>query len=919
MITLSQISELGEKKALGEHLESCHNGDVDAFLGELDKSINGMIRTNLKEAGRFLKPLTRVFNNLPAKYRSRLHAIRGRYYHWTGSYGPALRHYALARRSMIKVRDYPAVARLGKGFMDVYMYLGRYDEALDMGRASLRYFRRKNMAADAGQVLNNIGNVYHRMDNNRMALKYYDRAQEIFNDGGGIPLAIVEYNRANIYANMNRLGKAEKLYRSSADLYEKNGFTIARNQAIYSLAYLHFLRDEYTEAFKAFESVRDSFLGLGDSKSAAAAMLDMAEIDIQLNQYGSASMMADEVIPEFRKLGMRYEQAKAGYFAAEVRIRLGDYRQASVHLKKAEKLFTKERNQLWMGMIQISRCKLNIARKKYSAAVKAADEALRLFSRTGNRRRQLDARIARLEGLIMGGHEGAALRQTERLKGEKLAGYQSYNLYFLIGRVHYRLGQYETALHNFYRAASAVEKMIGGLYPDEVRYFFISDKYDCYRMIVDCLLELGRTDESLLTNLNALELLNGRIDRDKKLTSKIPPHLIDRREQLRAAIRKLHKSPESGQRGDETVSYYNLEQRLWTNERKIRSILYPDRITAKSQGEADYNVREFLEDDETIINYFETDSKIGAFCVNSRVNDFVEFSFKPSKLTLALRKLHFTFESVVSGITDTEETGLAADSYLREIYDMLFAPLAGKISGRKLIIIADGRFGQIPFNALKDEDNGYLMERYEICMAVNPGDLRHRTESWSDMNEGHHAVFAVSSDVLPAVSIEADQIKSIFNKSSLYIDKAADRSSLLQEADVATGFIHIAAHASRSSENPLFSRILMGDGPFFPFDLFQTGIKANLVTLSGCQTAAPGLYYGNSFSLAKAFYQAGSRYVLATLWPVADRVSALFMIKFYKSLSEKKDIFNAYSDAISSLAEVTGNPAFWSSFVLLGV
>ena len=918
MISLSQMAKLADREAFAKYLAADYGGEPAAFVDDLDKSINRLIRTDLKEAGQFIEAVAVIFKFLPHEYYARLKAIQGRFCHWTGDYAPALRHYLSAGKMLERQRNHAWMAKLGKGLMDVYMYLGRYDEALQVGRKSLSYFRKKQANSDTGQVLNNIGNVYHRMDNNRMALKYYDMAREIFAPTGGIPLAIVEYNRANVYANMDRLNQAEKLYRASAELYNENGLEIARNQALYSIAYLYFLRDQYTDAIKAFEKVHDDLMRLGDRKSAAAAMLDMAEIDIQLNQYGSASMIADEVIPEFKKLGMRYEQAKASYFSADVRIKLGDYVQASRRLKEAEVLFKKEGNLPWLGMIGISRSKLHIAKKRYSEAIKSANEAARLFARTGNTRKKMDAEIARLAGFMTAGESSQALRLAGKLSDEKLVGYQRYNLNYLTGQCYYRLGQYKTALKYFRSAVVAIEKMLLGLYPDEVRYFFISDKYDCYRKVVDCLLKLGRTDESLQTNFSALELINGKIDRNTAISSKIPPPLIERREQLRAALRKISQSPKSGQRGAADTSYYSLEQQLWSNERKIRAILYPEAMETGKKA-AEYNIHDFLRNDETIINYMEGDSEIGAFCVTSGGTEFINLPVTASEMSSMLRKLHFIFESVVSGITDANETGQISESYLKELYDILILPLKPKIVGKKLIIVADGCFGQIPFNALKGPDNKYLMNEYQVCLAVNPGDICLRNGSTPDITGKQHAIFAVSSDLLPAISIEARQIKNIFENSQLYLDKEANRDNLLQEAQKATGFIHIAAHASRASENPLFSRILMGDGPFFPFDLFHSGLKADLVTLSGCQTAAPGLYYGNSFSLAKAFYQAGSRYVLATLWPVADRVSTLFMVKFYKSLSERKEIFDAYYGAVSELAEVTGNPAFWSSFVLLGI
>ena len=144
-------------------------------------------------------------------------------------------------------------------------------------------------------------------------------------------------------------------------------------------------------------------------------------------------------------------------------------------------------------------------------------------------------------------------------------------------------------------------------------------------------------------------------------------------------------------------------------------------------------------------------------------------------------------------------------------------------------------------------------------------------------------------------------------------------SRLAEHLKDADGFVHIAAHASRSSENPLFSRILLSDGPLFPFDLFEGGVGEALVTLSGCQTAAPGLYYGNSFSLARAFYLAGCRFVLASLWPVSDKLSMIFMTEFYAALQQDSDIFAAYRLAVRKARCVDDNPAHWGAFILLGI
>ena len=65
---------------------------------------------------------------------------------------------------------------------------------------------------------------------------------------------------------------------------------LAADKAEYSLAYLYFLDDKYTQALKTFDKVLDKFINAGDNKSVAVTRLDLVEINIHLNQFGSAVM-----------------------------------------------------------------------------------------------------------------------------------------------------------------------------------------------------------------------------------------------------------------------------------------------------------------------------------------------------------------------------------------------------------------------------------------------------------------------------------------------------------------------------------------------------------------------------------------------------------------------------------------------------
>ena len=111
-------------------------------------------------------------------------------------------------------------------------------------------------------------------------------------------------------------------------------------------------------------------------------------------------------------------------------------------------------------------------------------------------------------------------------------------------------------------------------------------------------------------------------------------------------------------------------------------------------------------------------------------------------------------------------------------------------------------------------------------------------------------------------------------------------------------------------------------------DIFDLRLDADLVVLSACRTAAGKLYRGEGLvGLTSAFLYAGSRSVVASLWPVYDPSTSLFMEAFYKHLRggatkaealrlARTEIMEStiQSDAVGRLAA----PYYWAPFVLIG-
>jgi CHAT domain-containing protein len=111
-----------------------------------------------------------------------------------------------------------------------------------------------------------------------------------------------------------------------------------------------------------------------------------------------------------------------------------------------------------------------------------------------------------------------------------------------------------------------------------------------------------------------------------------------------------------------------------------------------------------------------------------------------------------------------------------------------------------------------------------------------------------------------------------------------------------------------------------GDGLLQVDDITKLKLTADLVTLSACRTAAGPLLNGEGLlSLGRAFFYAGARRVVGTLWDVNDASTAQLMDAFYARLNDGAPVAEALRQAKLSLIHGSraawSHPHHWSPFV----
>lgn len=291
---------------------------------------------------------------------------------------------------------------------------------------------------------------------------------------------------------------------------------------------------------------------------------------------------------------------------------------------------------------------------------------------------------------------------------------------------------------------------------------------------------------------------------------------------------------------------------------------------------------------------------------------------------------------------------------------------AGGLSGRRLVVMADGALQTIPFEALLDPDAGdgedrALIDRYEVVglpsatlLALQRRTERPRTsgcevavladplfqppgEPRPGFERGVRLLASGRRSALEPLTFSDDEARAILalvppDRRLGLLGAAATRQAAMSPEVGRCRILHFATHGLLDDQFPGLSALAFSryDAQGRQVDDFLLGayeihgleLPADLVVLSACETGLGREAWGEGLlGLMRAFMAAGSRRVVVSLWPVNDMATAELMAIFYQRLLQKRlPAAEALRDAKLELRKDPRwkDPYFWSGFVLYG-
>ena len=136
-------------------------------------------------------------------------------------------------------------------------------------------------------------------------------------------------------------------------------------------------------------------------------------------------------------------------------------------------------------------------------------------------------------------------------------------------------------------------------------------------------------------------------------------------------------------------------------------------------------------------------------------------------------------------------------------------------------------------------------------------------------------VVAVAGPGLPFADVEAEKVAARYGASTVLTGAEATvgASSLaMTGADV----VHLACHGRFSRDNPMFSSLLLGDGPMFVYDLERIDPPPKVVVLSACHAGVHATPTGREIlGLTASLLAMGPRAVIAATVPIPDTLGTV--------------------------------------------
>lgn len=517
-------------------------------------------------------------------------------------------------------------------------------------------------------------------------------------------------------------------------------------------------------------------------------------------------------------------------------------------------------------------------------------------------------------------------KEAEELFGRSLELSEGIKLDEILWRSYFRLGEIERKRKRFDDAEDyfrkAFEVISLSLPQDPLEVYkggYLETSSDLYQALIATLVESGKTMEALeyaerMRNRNfADRLAQRRIDFQKENYKLAFEHLQVLKQKVfqeRGALSSLlagrdltDLSPGSLDSAVERIevaesNYHSFFDSLMTTDPGFALFFSGGGLTPEV-------LREKLREDSALLYYFSTPQILYCWSVTTK-------DIRLLQVPIAEKELKEKFELFRGQIRSLSEMEVSA----KELYNLLIKPLESEIASKKrLSIVPGGSLFYLPFGLLIDQAGEYVGQRWKLLYLPSLSYLL--MELASKETYSQRMVYLADSKPNPLGIDEGRGLSLTFG------DDDMSRISALQgfEPAVSQGrYLHLATSGELKPERPFESGFNVAGSEMALLEFAGLSMESDVFSWLNVDLppllSSDGLEVELLWRLLLSFH---CERALLSQWSPELMVRAIFLKRFYRSLSSGEEIAPALSVAQGKIEEsYNPHPNFWGGYYLLG-
>jgi CHAT domain-containing protein len=892
---------------------------------------------------------------------------------------------ALARSAGAPLLESAALSEVGIAEAN----LSRFESALRQCRAALDLALRSGGTREEARARTCLGEVdYLQFRDHRSALAHYQSAEPLWRRAGdrrGEGWALL--HQGWVHSDLRELDSAQACFDRAraawASAEDRRGAALLAVAG----AKLEQRRGRYQEALNRYREAIPLLRSSGDAVWFAATLTGVADVYLQVGDTAAA-------LEHWRQALQVFEAAGLGNTTIDVLIALGatylaagDDENALDCLRRADDLTARQGNQRWRANALRYLAVVDLLHRQPHQARARLEQSLEIQRSLGDAREPgLAARTSADMGdtCLMLGDNLVAVRwfgealATSRASVNRV---EEARALFGLGRASAAVNDLDAARAHLLASMAVVESLRTAVENRDLRTSFFASLYRYHESYLDVLMRLDRLRPERGLAAAAFEanerarartLLESLLDARVDLRAGVGPELAEKENRVRRALdvwadRQRQLSAARMSEADAQAlrqKHRDLEDRYAQVQAEVRRSSPRYAALAQPQPLSLRDIqRQILDANTLLLEYALGEERSYLWAVSRKDHSSYVLPPRAQIEELAGR--------VYAGMADGGRTAAGrAEADARQLSEVLLGPVARRIAGKRLLVVADGALQYVPFAALpvpgRAGEPVPMVVEHEIVSLPSASVLAVLRREAADRTvpSGSVAVFAdpvfeaddpreraalrTSGGPRPPEARAAappapPRLLSTREEAAAVVEAAPPGTSLKRVGfdasrtaarDPELGryrIVHFATHGVFDNQTPGQSGIelsLYGPdgqaraGLLSLQDIYTLRLPVELVVLSACSTALGKPVRGEGLvGTVRGFMYAGARRVVASLWKVEDDATRELMRQFYVGML-RDNLPPAAALRRAQLAMRQHDrwraPFYWAAFVLQG-